>query len=65
MNSNTANKIISLIFLADLVVVLVHLSNTLSVWTPITDYYAGSNLILFFSKISVHFLLGISVIIIL
>ena len=62
MSYKTINRILSGIFLADYAIGLTLLINILIVWSPLTDVFSGARLLLFTTKISIHILLGMSVI---
>jgi len=65
MSSKIINKLLSVLFLIDYAIVLFLLFSILSVWAPITDYYTGTNLFFFISKITLYIILGVAVIVVL
>ena len=65
MSSKIINKILSGLFLIDYVIVMFLLFSILYVGSPITDYYTGTNLFFFISKITLHFILGLAAIVVL
>lgn len=62
MSSKIINKILSGLFLTDYAYSLYVLIITIYVWSPITQLYTGTYLYLFICKISIHIILGLSVI---
>ena len=62
MSYKTINKILSVLFLTDFAIGLSLIISILIVWSPLTDVFTGTRLLFFISKISLHILLGLSVI---
>jgi hypothetical protein len=63
MTTKSINKILGGIFFADYAYGLYLTATILMVWTPITDYYTGTTLLLFTGKILLNFALGLAVVI--
>ena len=65
MISKIINKILSVLFLTDHAISIYLVLGSIIVSGSITDYYTGTKLISFISKISIHTLLGFSVFVVL
>ena len=63
MTTKSANRIFGGIFLADYAYGLYLTFSILMVWSPITDYYTGTTLLLFIGKHILHFALGLAVVV--